>query len=630
MNSVEFDVPQFCNAVYLHYLDRELNIAAGRPVPGHDAVRATRLLALLTDAELYCGLSALWENDNLDDRSLDDFAALLYTKQLQTVSSDITTGEFLESRRLAYQHDQQRYPAYFSNNGARLLWSYPTWQKRSGSTRPLARYLVDWAEGETFHGKFRPAAIAVRKPVREALVRREDQAITYSLFQPLLGDLEHAPLAAYTIRRQISKGFTEDYLRHGAGTIATGIPELEVFDELAVDFPGYDVRLLAELGNVVGLSAVVDPIATEVAGWQRYLHVRDSGTAQLLAGTVRWILTALYARETIRTPRRADDAERFYGQHQVRTRMIAAIRTAARAAARLRPPAAGSSPDKALERSQRRLLWLAERIAGLDPLAKTFLDSGRASIMMPTVDVVLVTVTDTETDALTRALESAGYRGRFELGPVNTYWVYGPIGGAVVAHVRSGMGSAGQGGSGLTTVDAIRDLRPGAILGVGVAFGVDDEAQPIGQLLLSERITEYERAKITTDPSGGTLVLSRGPSSEASPRLLGRFRDARLAGIGVPVRAGELVCGEKLIDNASFKAALIARFPEAIGGEMEGAGVQAASGREGVEWLVVKAVCDYAREKGTDKRARQELAASHAAKAVLHVLEKGGLGRRHG
>lgn len=61
---------------------------------------------------------------------------------------------------------------------------------------------------------------------------------------------------------------------------------------------------------------------------------------------------------------------------------------------------------------------------------------------------------------------------------------------------------------------------------------------------------------------------------------------------------------------------------------MEGAGVQAASGREGTEWLVVKAVCDYAREKSFDRTRRQKLAASQAAKAVLRVLEQGGLKRK--
>jgi nucleoside phosphorylase len=492
----------------------------------------------------------------------------------------------------------------------------------------LEGYLRGWSEAQPSTGLYVPSALAAQKPVREALAQREGKAITYALFAPRLGDLAESPQARYTIRRRISTGFTEDYLRHGEGTIATGIQNLEVFDELSTDFPFYDVRMLGELAGVIGLNAVTDHLSTSLAAWEKYLVARNSVTIQLLAGTVRWILAALHARELARKPRPSDDASRFYSRHPVRIRMVAVIREAARVAERLTPPARGQPPEEAVQRAQSRLLWLADRLGELDPLTRIYLDESRRLISMPNIDVLLVTVNDIETNELTAALEGAGYRARIEMGPVNTYWVYGPVGNAVVAHVRSGMGSSGQGGSTLTTIDAIRDLHPGAILGVGVAFGIDPDQQPIGQLLLSERLTEYERAKIGVGPSGQTIVLHRGASTEASPRLVGRFRDARLAGLGIDVQAGEMLSGEKLIDNTGFKSALLDRFPEAIGGEMEGAGVQAASGREGTEWLVVKAVCDYAQEKNFDRTRRQKLAASQAAKAVVRVLEQGGLKRK--
>jgi hypothetical protein len=64
----------------------------------------------------------------------------------------------------------------------------------------------------------------------------------------------------------------------------------------------------------------------------------------------------------------------------------------------------------------------------------------------PSADVVLVTVNDVETACMREALERAGYIGSFRSGRVNSYYLYGPIRGAVVAHVRSGMGSTGQSG----------------------------------------------------------------------------------------------------------------------------------------------------------------------------------------
>ena len=218
------------DAVYLHYLDRELNIAAGHAVPGAETVRVTRLLVLLTQAELYCGLSAIWENDGLDSRALEDFEALFRAQQLQPVSRDLTTAEFLRSRRDAYSHDQSRYPAYFTEAAERLSWSHPRWQKKDGSTKSLESYLRRWSEVPPPASLYLPSALAAQKPVREALAQREGRAITYALFASQLGDLTDSPQAQYTIRRRISTGFTEDYLRHGAGTIATGISDLEVFD----------------------------------------------------------------------------------------------------------------------------------------------------------------------------------------------------------------------------------------------------------------------------------------------------------------------------------------------------------------------------------------------------------------
>lgn len=614
-----------CDAVYLHYLDRELNLAAGRRVRAEQAIRVTRLLVILTQSELYCGLSAIWENDILGPSSFDEIQLLFESGQLQTVSRDITSAEFLESRRAAYAFDQERYPRYFTNASEDFGWLTPTWQKGRGSTAPLEDHLRTWAEGPIPRGEYVPSALAVKAPVRDALNQREGEAITYSFFLPTLGGLHNVSHARYAVRRQISTGFTVDYLKHGSGTIATGIPELRAFDELSMDFPAHDTRLLGELGRAVGFRGIVDHLVTDAPSWARYVYVRSSNSAQILAAVVRWILDALYSRESTRAPHYSDNVEGFRDQHSVRTRMTSAIRAAGRVAEPLAPPPHGSDPEESMVRASDRLLWLADRLAERDLATKAFLDSTRGLIKMPTVDLVLVTVNDVETEQLTKTLDGAGYRARFEAGRVNTYWIYGPIGGTVVAHVRCGMGSSGQGGSTLTTIDAIRELHPAAVLGVGVAFGIDESKQPIGRLLLSERLTEYEKSRVGTDELGHMLTLSRGPSTEASPRLLSRFRDARLGGIGIEPEAGEMLSGEKLVDNPQFKAALLDRFPEAIGGEMEGAGVQAASGREQTEWLVVKAVCDYAREKGADKTRRQLLAASCAARAVLHVLEQGGL-----
>jgi nucleoside phosphorylase len=259
------------------------------------------------------------------------------------------------------------------------------------------------------------------------------------------------------------------------------------------------------------------------------------------------------------------------------------------------------------------------------PAADVRGQGGRASAAAPAADVLLVTVNDAETGAVRAELEGLGLHGQVAFGEVNSYVLYGPVHDTVVAHVRSGMGSIGQRASTLTVADAIRDLSPTAVIGLGVAFGIDEVTQPIGRLLLSERLTNYERAKVATSPSGAQLTLERGSSTECSARLIGRFLACVPAEMGIDIQIGEVLSGEKLVDNEDFKRALIERFPEAIGGEMEGAGIQAASGREQVEWIVAKAVCDYASRKSVDRASRQAKASAVAARAVVSVLRQGGL-----
>jgi hypothetical protein len=59
---------------------------------------------------------------------------------------------------------------------------------------------------------------------------------------------------------------------------------------------------------------------------------------------------------------------------------------------------------------------------------------------------------------------------------------------------------------------------------------------------------------------------------------------------------------------------------------MEGAGLYAAARDAKVDWILVKAICDWADgNKGADKDARQATAARNAAQFVLHTLKTVGL-----
>jgi len=241
-------------------------------------------------------------------------------------------------------------------------------------------------------------------------------------------------------------------------------------------------------------------------------------------------------------------------------------------------------------------------------------------------DVLLVTATDIETDALLQVFKEQFGRDfkRYHIGN-HTYLDLGLIGGARVFLVRSRMGSAGPGASLLTVRDAIEALEPSTVIMVGIAFGVDPEKQSIGDILISEQLRLYDLQRVGSGANSALDIRWRGDRVTASTKLLDRFRSALLDWKGPKVRFGLLLSGEKLVDHQDFRDQLLEKEPEAIGGEMEGAGVYVAAQTEKVDWLVVKAICDFADgNKGENKEKNQEDAAKNAARFVIHTLQKGG------
>ena len=104
--------------------------------------------------------------------------------------------------------------------------------------------------------------------------------------------------------------------------------------------------------------------------------------------------------------------------------------------------------------------------------------------------------------------------------------------------------------------------------------------------------------------------------------LLNHLKSAELLWEGARVRFGLVLSGEKLVDNLDFRQQLKGFASEAIGGEMEGAGLYVACQDKKVDWMLVKGICDWADgHKAQDKDARQQTAAHNATAFVLHALQ---------
>ncbi len=241
-------------------------------------------------------------------------------------------------------------------------------------------------------------------------------------------------------------------------------------------------------------------------------------------------------------------------------------------------------------------------------------------------DVLLVTATEVETCAVRDVfLQKAGI---FERRIINdkTYFDLGVIGGASIFLVQSEMGAGGPGGATLVVHESIKALSPSAIVMVGIILGLLPQEQNIGDILISRQLVGYEMQKVDVGPDGQEVIKPRGDRPQASTRLLDRFRASIFDWQGPKIHFGLILSGDKLINNEDYRDKLLRIEPEAIGGEMEGTGVYAAAYRNKVDWILVKAICDWADgNKDQEKEVRQKQAAEQAARLTIHVLEQGGL-----
>lgn len=241
-------------------------------------------------------------------------------------------------------------------------------------------------------------------------------------------------------------------------------------------------------------------------------------------------------------------------------------------------------------------------------------------------DIVLLTVNKHEQMQLSAVLES--HLGQ-ELVPIQgasneVYLDAGEINGQRIMVAKSLIGSTGSGASFDTVTNILQDLSPKVIIAVGIAWGAKNaDGQSIGDILLSTRLRDAQHHKVTAE-----AIIPRGTIEAASGTLLKTF--LRMADLtDKRTHEGLLISIETLFDDEQQRDRFIAAdHSQAIGGEMEGSGLLMAlrrmpSGR--VDWLIVKAICDWGFKKNEDplkKEQDQVTAARNAAELCVATIAR--------
>jgi nucleoside phosphorylase len=232
--------------------------------------------------------------------------------------------------------------------------------------------------------------------------------------------------------------------------------------------------------------------------------------------------------------------------------------------------------------------------------------------------ILLITATGTESQAVLEIFEKAtGHRAKPGGGEL-VYFDLGVVGGRRVFLIQTAnMGAAVLGGALQTTEKGIEMLKPSTVIMVGIAFGINETKQKIGDVLVSTHLRPYDLQRM------GDEIIFRDAKPDASSKLLQLCRSSYLTWQRSKVRFGVILTGAKLVDNIDYRKQLHSLEPEAIGGEMEGQGVYVACQDKKLDWILVKAICDWGdgNKNIPQKDEYQQIAATNAVSFVLHALQ---------
>lgn len=241
------------------------------------------------------------------------------------------------------------------------------------------------------------------------------------------------------------------------------------------------------------------------------------------------------------------------------------------------------------------------------------------------INLLIITANEIETFHVRQnLLPPEGYEDVIKVPYKNQTYFIGTFGQYQAVHVQCGrMGAISAGGAIVTATNAIDAWLPKAVLMIGVAMGVNDEKQSVGDVLICETVISYENQRI-----GAKKTIQRGEKVGSGSTLLDRFKNLTVwnslneKGAKSDMIFGPILSGEKLIDNLRERNKILAVFPDAVGAEMEGSGLYTACKNQNVhEWILVKGICDYGDgNKNVDKNKRQNLAAESATSICLSVF----------
>lgn len=207
------------------------------------------------------------------------------------------------------------------------------------------------------------------------------------------------------------------------------------------------------------------------------------------------------------------------------------------------------------------------------------------------------------------------------------YYIFKWYGYTIINVGLGTIGSHTKFGSAITIRKILQEFTPRLIISMGVGFGIDDNNQSLGDVLVSQSVWVYDKGVKVTQKDN--WVYKYKQSYDIDPWLDDCFRQRRdfldSKKKKYSIQYGNILTGEMVVDDESFKQKIIRSIGEVfIGGEMEGYGLFFECEQADIPCVIIKGICDWGVEKNAldkDPKKNNKIKDSLQAYAMVNTLD---------
>lgn len=585
----------------MDFLNREAHRATDRFRSEPQDIDILRTLVLALPYGFSANISQLTEYGSDKPEVFKLVLKLIEAGIIDATSNNASVGEFLDDRQVRYQHVPDRYPFYFKK--ASVFDGLKLGTRNDFSmTADLESLLTNYNPGEfTFslsrmHSGDQIHFEAGHKATVKKLWDRDDLAITKDLLETTRGGSELTPPQITATTRVISAMYMKNYATRRGLATCTGIPSFP-YREVVSEFPIFDYKILRRSIIVLGGKDILENSPSEeiILGYPSEAH-----------HSFAYALEAFLEAGSASIKKQSNQQDALGSMRVLFEQFFVKLEA--------EPKTRPSSLTDFHSQATSILLAVGHRIAESNTV---FLEKWREYVPETKKGLVAITTaTDAEDEALFKELKANGFTQIRTIRAGQHYLQeYSRTAGQCIAHLRTGAGSMGVLSAGSILPDALKELKPDHLISAGICFGLKPEKdgkphQSLGDVLCATSIQDYETVR------QGAKIKLRGDKLPVGPNLLQAMRIARqqIGQVDYQYFEGQILSGQKLVDDEEFVKNLRNTFSEAIGGEMEGNAVATASVFKPWQWILIKGICDWGMEK---EDGWQQIAAERACKLAV-------------